>query len=270
MVELQPQRQLTNLLVKQVKSHFVRERKVVFLYRLYLNDVFRKHKVKMIKPLIASLGLLLAGCSQQFQDLNATFNEAMFGDADVTTTVEYMQELPYASMYAEINDQGKIFMVLAFVGRNPKTGVEQLKWMSSDNALFVTENGRVVQTLLLPYENLSGLSVNSENSVVPDFDIGGASKEQQWQSTYDWQPNYRFGYSANIVRTYVSQEIIQTPLATFETYKFVEQVVFPELGQQIENEYWVDVHGKVVKTIQYLGPDMTRLELTLLKSYQAN
>lgn len=224
----------------------------------------------MIKPFIVSLGLLLAGCSQQFQDLNATFNEAMFGDADVSTTAEYIQELPYASIYAQINDQGKIFMVLAFVGQNPETGAEQLKWMSSDKAMIVTENGRVVQTLLLPYENLSGLTVKPTNALIPNFDVSAEPKAQQWQVTYDWQPDYRFGYSANIVRTYVNKETVQTPLASIETSKFIEQVSYPALGEQIENEYWVNSQGKVVKTVQYLGPDMTRLELTLLKPYQAN
>jgi hypothetical protein len=224
----------------------------------------------MMKPLIASLGLLLAGCSQQFQDLNATFNEAMFGDADVSTTAEYIQDLPYASIYAQINDQGKIFMVLAFVGQNPDTGAEQLMWMSSDKAMIVTENGRVVQTLLLPHENLSGLTAKPTNALVPNFDLSLEPKAQRWQATYDWQPDYRFGYSANIVRTYVNQETVQTPLAAIETSKFIEQVSYPALGEKIENEYWVNSQGKVVKTVQYLGPDMTRLELTLLKPYQAN
>ncbi|GMM89484.1 YjbF family lipoprotein [Vibrio fortis] len=224
----------------------------------------------MMKPLIASLGLFLAGCSQQFQDLNATFNEAMFGDADVSTTAEYIQDLPYASIYAQINDQGKIFMVLAFVGQNPKTGAEQLKWMSSDKAMIVTENGRVVQTLLLPYENLSSLATKPTNALVPSFDLSTNPKAQRWQATYDWQPDYRFGYSANIVRSYVNQETVHTPLAAIETSKFIEQVSYPALGEQVENEYWVNSQGKVVKTVQYLGPDMTRLELTLLKPYQAN
>ena len=224
----------------------------------------------MIKPLITSLGLLLAGCSQQFQDLNATFNEAMFGDADVSTTAKYIQDLPYASIYAQIEDQGKIFMVLAFVGQNPETGAEQLKWMSSDKAMIVTENGRVVQTLLLPYENLSGLTVRPTNALIPNFDLSAQPKTQQWQATYDWQPAYRFGYSADVVRTYVNQETVQTPLAAIETSKFIEQVSYPALGEKIENEYWVNNQGKVVKTVQYLGPDMTRLELTLLKPYQAN
>lgn len=224
----------------------------------------------MFKPLIVSLGLLLSGCSQQFQDLNATFNEAIFGDADVSTTAEYIQDLPYASIYAEINDQGKIFMVLAFVGQNPVTGAEQLKWMSSDKAMIVTENGRVVQTLLLPYENLSGLTVKPANALVPSFDLSVTPKAQEWQATYDWQPDYRFGYSANIVRTYLNEETIQTPIANIEARKFVEQISYPALGQDIENQYWVNKKGQVVKTVQYLGPEMTRLELTLLKPYQAN
>ncbi|MDH5918942.1 YjbF family lipoprotein [Vibrio splendidus] len=224
----------------------------------------------MIKPLIVFLGLLVTGCSQQFQDLNSTFNEALIGDADVSTTAEYIQDLPYASIYAEINDQGKIFMVLAFVGQNPVTGAEQLKWMSSDKAMIVTENGRVVQTLLLPYENLSGLTVKPVNALVPSFDLSATPKAQEWQATYDWQPDYRFGYSANIVRTYISDETVQTPIANIEARKFVEQIRYPALGQDIENQYWVNNKGQVVKTVQYLGPEMTRLELTLLKPYQTN
>ena len=101
----------------------------------------------MLKPLIISLGLFLAGCSQQFQDVNSTFDEAFFGSSDVELSKEYIQNLPYSSIYAEVNDQGKIFMVLAYVGENPQTGAEQLKWMSSDKAMIVTENGRIVQTL---------------------------------------------------------------------------------------------------------------------------
>ncbi|PMG75377.1 YjbF family lipoprotein [Vibrio lentus] len=234
----------------------------------------------MLKPLIVSLGLFLAGCSQQFQDVNSTFDEAFFGSSDVELSKEYIQTLPYSSIYAEVNDQGKIFMVLAYVGENPQTGAEQLKWMSSDKAMIVTENGRIVQTLLLPYENLSGLAFqplntfSSGNSSSPDsssaFDVSANPGAQKWQAVYDWQPNYRFGYKANITRTYAGNEKVETPLASIDTKKFQEKINFPMLDQDITNEYWVDSKGKVVKTIQYLGPDMTRLELTVLKHYQSN
>ncbi|WP_261885133.1 YjbF family lipoprotein [Vibrio pomeroyi] len=234
----------------------------------------------MLKPLIISLGLFLAGCSQQFQDVNSTFDEAFFGSSDVELSKEYIQNLPYSSIYAEVNDQGKIFMVLAYVGENPQTGAEQLKWMSSDKAMIVTENGRIVQTLLLPYENLSGLvfqpldAYSSANSSSPSsssaFDVSENPGPQKWQAVYDWQPNYQFGYKANITRTYAGNQTVETPLASIDTKKFQEKINFPMLEQEITNEYWVDSNGKVVKTIQYLGPDMTRLELTILKHYQSN
>ncbi|MEZ9361672.1 YjbF family lipoprotein [Vibrio cyclitrophicus] len=234
----------------------------------------------MLKPLIISLGLFLAGCSQQFQDVNSTFDEAFFGSSDVELSKEYIQNLPYSSIYAEVNDQGKIFMVLAYVGENPQTGAEQLKWMSSDKAMIVTENGRIVQTLLLPYENLSGLAFqplntfssgnNSSAGSSSAFDVSANPRAQKWQVVYDWQPNYRFGYKANITRTYAGNETVETPLASIDTKKFQEKIQFPMLEQDITNEYWVDSKGKVVKTIQYLGPDMTRLELTVLKHYQSN
>ncbi|CAK1796311.1 group 4 capsule polysaccharide lipoprotein GfcB/YjbF [Vibrio crassostreae] len=234
----------------------------------------------MLKPLIISLGLFLAGCSQQFQDVNSTFDEAFFGSSDVELSKEYIQTLPYSSIYAEVNEQGKIFMVLAYVGENPQTGAEQLKWMSSDKAMIVTENGRIVQTLLLPYENLSGLAFqpldeySSANNSSPHyssaFDVSANPGAQKWQAVYDWQPNYRFGYKANITRTYAGNQTVETPLASIDTKKFQEKINFPMLEQEMTNEYWVDSKGKVVKTIQYLGPDMTRLELTVLKHYQSN
>ncbi|WP_032554368.1 YjbF family lipoprotein [Vibrio splendidus] len=230
--------------------------------------------------LLLFTALLLTACSQKAKDFNATFDAAFFGSSDVELSKEYIQTLPYSSIYAEVNDQGKIFMVLAYVGKNPQTGAEQLKWMSSDKAMIVTENGRIVQTLLLPYENLSGLAFHplntfsSANSSSPDsssvFDVSVNPGAKKWQAVYDWQPNYRFGYKANITRTYAGNETVETPLASIDTKKFQEKVNFPMLEQEMTNAYWVDNKGQVVKTIQYLGPDMTRLELTMLKPYQSN
>ncbi|EGU40432.1 putative outer membrane lipoprotein [Vibrio splendidus ATCC 33789] len=242
---------------------------------LYLVLIFMNKTI-----LLLFTALLLTACSQKAKDFNATFDAAFFGSSDVELSKEYIQTLPYSSIYAEVNDQGKIFMVLAYVGKNPQTGAEQLKWMSSDKAMIVTENGRIVQTLLLPYENLSGLAFHplntfsSANSSSPDsssvFDVSVNPGAKKWQAVYDWQPNYRFGYKANITRTYAGNETVETPLASIDTKKFQEKVNFPMLEQEMTNAYWVDNKGQVVKTIQYLGPDMTRLELTMLKPYQSN
>ncbi len=208
------------------------------------------------------LSFTLFGCSQKFQDVNATAYEVLLGNDDVQITTSEIQNLPYSSMFVKMNDQGKIFMVLAYAEANPETQVQQLKWMSSDRAMITTENGRIVQTLLLPYENL----VSIENNA-PNFDVSANPKSQQWQSRYDWQPEYRFGYIANIVRSYVESEIVTTPLTSIQTKKYIETVNFPALEAEIENTYWVDANGRVVKTMQSIGPSMTHLELTIVKDF---
>ncbi|MBW3697581.1 YjbF family lipoprotein [Vibrio sp. T187] len=207
--------------------------------------------------------LLLVGCSQQFQDVNSTFLEYWNGGDDIVLSSDSIAELPYSSAYVEINGQGQIFMVLAFAEVDTNTGSLQLKWMSSDRVLIVTENGRVVETLQLPYENLVAMRNNA-----PAFDLSAEPKSQTWRSRYDWQPDYRFGYHANVTRTYLNDELIITPLNSIETQKFSEKIDFPSLGQTIENLFWVNESGQVVKTIQYLGPDMTKIEMTILKDFK--
>lgn len=218
---------------------------------------------KLLTPFFLSCTLLMIGCSKQFQDVNSTFKEYWNGSDDIVLTPEIISELPYASAYVEINEQGQIFMVLAFAEANPDTGALQLKWMSSDRVMIVTENGRVVETLKLPYENLVSM-ING----APAFDSSLKGAQKKWQSFYDWQPNYRFGYSAEVTREYVGDEVTVTPLETIKTQKFVEKNYFPKLEQEFENQFWVSQTGKVVKAIQYLGPEMTKIEITVLKGFK--
>ncbi len=81
---------------------------------------------------------LLSGCSQRFQDVNSTLDEALFGFDDFTHAQEHVADLPYASMYVRINQGPQLFMVLAYAETNPVTGNTQLKWFSSDNAMITT------------------------------------------------------------------------------------------------------------------------------------
>lgn len=46
-----------------------------------------------------------------------------------------------------------------------------------------------------------------------------------------------------------------------------KSVEFPSLSETVENLYWVDGDGQVVKTRQHLGPNMAPIELTILKGY---
>lgn len=209
--------------------------------------------VLKLKLIFLVVTLLLAGCSQRFQDVNATLSEAILGADDVVMTPEQIKELPYASAYVRINDGPQIFVVLAFAEPNTQTGVTQYKWMSADRAVIVTEAGRIVKTIGLYGDNLAGVNRRQQT-------------QSSWHVTYDWMPQYRYGYHGIALQTPSGEEKLTTPVKQYETQKIIETVKFDAIDSQIVNTYWKDINtDRVIKSIEQLGPEMTTIELTLLK-----
>ncbi|WP_140217242.1 YjbF family lipoprotein, partial [Vibrio parahaemolyticus] len=85
-----------------------------------------------------------------FTDVSATVKEAYNNYVDVELSSQEIQDIPYASAYLKIGNQKQVFVVLAFAEDNPITGVTQLKWVSADKSMIVTENGRIIKTIGLP------------------------------------------------------------------------------------------------------------------------
>lgn len=210
--------------------------------------------------LLVAILSLLAGCSQKFQDVNATMHEAFFGFDDINMTQVQVAELDYASIYARINHGPKIFMVLALVDTNSITGNSQLKWMSSDGAIITTENGRVVKTTALPGVNLVGLS-SSTHLATPNKEV------TSWNSEYDWQPGYHYSKNAQVESFPVGIKTLSSLLWIRPTYQVREIITFSDTQQQMQSDYWVDKQGKVVKSKQWLVPDELFIEIEALKPY---
>ncbi|MGR5134787.1 YjbF family lipoprotein [Vibrio alfacsensis] len=211
-------------------------------------------KLGMI-PAVAFV-ILLSGCSQRFESVNDTVKEAFFGFDDVNMTTEQIEQLPYASAYFRINDGPQIFMVLAFAEKNPENNQVQLKWLSSDKAMIVTEQGRIVKTLNLPESNLAERT---------NLD-GPWQQTSESRSRYDW-PKSNYGFNAVSDFSPQGKETVQTPTWTKELTVWEESVSFAALNDRIKNTYWVDANNDVLKSIQYLGPNMTRIEFSILKPY---
>lgn len=205
-----------------------------------------------------SICLVLSGCTQRFQDTNATIKEAFLGFENVEMSREQVATLPYASAYARINGGHRIFLVLAYTEKNPTTGVIQNKWMSSDKAMIVTENGRVVKTLFLPDTNL--VSISSSSTIPkPSSNIG------IWKAQYDWQPDYNFGHQAHIESRLVKDEWVESLLWSKQTQLIEETVKLDGHANSVANHYWIDGEGKVVKSAQWAVPDQLHIELETLK-----
>ncbi|AVH27265.1 MULTISPECIES: YjbF family lipoprotein [Vibrio] len=222
-------------------------------------NIFRTSK--WIQPLLALplLGLLF-GCTQKFNDVSATVQEAYSNYIDVEMTPEEINAVPYASAYLKLGNQKQVFVVLAFAEQNPLNGKIQLKWVSADKAMIVTENGHIVKTIGLQNGDLAGIYGD-----VPDFSSDSASVN--FALSYDWATQYRYGFPVNVTRSYSGQETLITPISNAMTDVYKEVVEFSSLSQSVENYYWVNEQGQVVKTLQYLGPNMIPVELTILKGY---
>ncbi len=212
------------------------------------------HRQFLILPIIS----LMVGCTQKFNDVSATVQEAYGNYIDIELTAQEIETVPYASAYLKIGNQKQVFVVLAFAEQNPVTGKTQLKWVSADKAMVVTENGHIVKSLKLPNDNIAGVY-----GQVPAYNAANT----EYHLSYDWQEKYRYGFPAHITRTYLGKEMVTTPISSTSTDVYRESVVFPSLSQTVENFYWVDDEGKVVKSRQHLGPNMVPIELTILKGY---
>ncbi|WP_260260024.1 YjbF family lipoprotein [Vibrio intestinalis] len=218
-----------------------------------------KHSTSILS---LSLLFIISGCSQKSSDSFATAYEAAFGGSDVVLDKETLSQIPYASSYFKINNGPQVFMVLAYAEINPDTGNTQLKWMSSDSAMIVTENGRVTKTLNLPEFNLSGLYTDLlKNSFVSNPVAGKA--------IYDWQPNYSFNTHANINLSYSGDEILQSTLWS-KTTKIWQESITDSNKNRYQNTYWVDNSGTVVKSHQWAIPGKLFIEQEILKTYLAN
>ncbi|MCX8765298.1 YjbF family lipoprotein [Vibrio parahaemolyticus] len=205
-------------------------------------------------PLLSSI----FGCTQKFNDVSATVQEAYGNYIDVELTPEEVEAVPYASAYLKIGDQKQVFVVLAFAEPNPLTGNTQLKWVSADKAMVVTENGHIVKTIGLQTTNLAGIYGN-----IPAY----STPSTQYALSYDWSDKYRYGFLAKVERALQGKETVITPISSTTTDVYTEIVTFISLEKSVENQYWVNGKGEVVKTRQHLGPNMVPVELTILKGY---
>ncbi|WP_440878387.1 YjbF family lipoprotein [Vibrio natriegens] len=220
-------------------------------------NIFRTIKWKRLLVILSVLSLMF-GCTQKFNDVSATVQEAYGNYIDVELSQLEIEAVPYASAYLKIGNQKQIFVVLAFADQNPLTGKTQLKWVSSDKAMVVTENGHIVKTVNLQNNNIAGVY-----GQIPAY----TPTNTEYLISYDWEEQYRYGFPAHITRTYQGKDVVTTPISTTSADVYREFVEFPSLSETVENFYWVDDKGQVVKTLQYLGPNMLPIELTILKGY---
>ncbi|WP_417528922.1 YjbF family lipoprotein [Marinomonas shanghaiensis] len=234
--------------------------------------------------------LTLTGCSANFKSsLNSA--KAVIG-LDNAITPEYITSLPYASTLVTVNDTRPVLLILTFVDYNPITQAYRLTWLSKDSGSIVTENGRIIHTTGFTNDNLETLASTSApiaNNMASHFDnesfdinsmvtdhfgsmIPKPSSTALWSARYDWSPGYRYGFTAQVTSRSLGMDTVITDLWQQNAEQIAETVTFNNLDAHFTNLFWLTpatptVRPFVVKSIQYLGPNMDKVKMLMVKPF---
>lgn len=232
----------------------------------------RIHK-KLLSLLTISIVLVnTIACSQRISALNDTLKLAFIGDKDTQLSEQQVNNIPYASIYARIDDIPQAFIVLALAEPKftltlpPTPAITELKWLSADKAMLVTINGRLVRTSNLLTGDLIAVESNEPDPILLGLHLDSTPKT--WTRTIDWQPGYHFGYRVNSHFSFIAKENILINDTPTQALHYLESVSVDNLNIQYQNEFWlIPETGHVIKSRQKIAPNQPFIEITLLKPF---
>ncbi len=225
----------------------------------------------MLKSFFYSFGYVvfffLVGCSQDSQDLSATFHSAFLGAEETNITPETVSKIPYASMYARLGENSQALLILGWVEQSTlSSGAVRLKWVSAEKEMIATEAGRIVKTSGLKEGNLVRLQASAPDPL--SLGILKNTTPKVWHYTLSWQPGYHIGYAAISHFTIGQVEEVELPNGHHSLQQIKETVEIPVLDKKYTNSYWLDpVKGQVVASEQYIFPGSERFHLSVGKVF---
>jgi hydroxymethylpyrimidine pyrophosphatase-like HAD family hydrolase len=205
--------------------------------------------IKKTYPMLIAC-LSVASCSFiSFSDSIPLVKTAIFGYPNVPITENDYANREFSFVIAYF-EKGPM---TTFVLSESNNGI--MKWVGSDGAIIFTKSGEVIKTLGLDhdYEALDK-SFNLLNK-----DLGGSYYVQLRN------PSGFFLYQSNIKQ--LKKEIIDIQYKSINVSKYVETVFVEKLNLDLENYYWVDENGTVVKSMQHLNPKLPPLTIEYFYKY---
>jgi hypothetical protein len=202
---------------------------------------------------------VLTGCDH-FPVLNrahTAFDFAMFGQPDVPISRVDIDKLPYASIRAKMGRSGKVLMILGRYDGN------DLHWISADNAVIATRNGRIVKTV--------GLKNDIRETRFPDPDPIALGAHKLTQPAIhirlvDFLAEQHFSVIVKSVLQRTRRENITILEREYDTFVIREDNEVEQLGWSYTNVFWVDADtGFVWRSIQYFSPSLPPIEIDILK-----
>jgi len=187
--------------------------------------------------------LFLSSCSFiSFSDAIPLFRAAIFDPPKVIITKEEFDSRAYSFIVAQFEDGPGAIMTLSNIDEN---GV--LEWVSAENQLIYTRNGKIILTdgLLHDFQYLDWNGENWENKAIYP------SKRLVKLKNPDAIVEHLIDIE------YLEAEDLELQFKSINSaQKIREKIVINRLKWEAENYYWLNDQALVIKTIQTLNPKL--------------
>lgn len=204
---------------------------------------------------IITVSLLLQACSANLTGMGKSLWNNVTGRDGVSLTDDEIHNMPYASQYMTLNHGPQLFVVLAF----SEDG--QQKWVTQDQAVVITQHGRLIKTTglgdnLLQVGNLDADPLKAPGQI---RDGAGWTRVMGWtehqqvryataRSQFHWQGSESLKTGSDITAVRVLEETVTTDRASWT------------------NRYWIDSDGQIRRSEQMLGADYYPVTTQLIKA----
>ena len=209
--------------------------------------------------LTGGAALVLSGCTLPpvISSLATIVRVGALGVADAAFTNEYVAKLPYATISAKIGRGQRSLLVLA------RRDGPDLHWISSDRAVLVTRNGRLVRALGVA----GGVDLRDTAEIAADpvasesFSFPG-----RWMRVVDLGQGHTYGIPIESTFTIRGREVTAILDHQFDTLHVTEQSDAVGMRWRFTNEFWFDfTTGFCWKSIQHFAPDVAPVAIEVLK-----
>ncbi len=221
-------------------------------------------------PILVAV-LLLAGCTQRYNDLFEAYKTAIEGSDHVSFSADHINSIPYASMYITAGKAPRAFVALAYA--TPATPILShlgsneplLTWHFEDSNYVVTQGARMIATKSFVEADVINLFSDQIDPVAQ------ATLDVKQGDTYQWTGSWGSYFQYTHQATYLVKEPtnIDSPFGTLEVDVIEEQVYLPALDRRYTNIYYLDkITKKVMMSKQYIAPGLAPVIIQMLKPFR--
>lgn len=208
----------------------------------------------------AALLLALSSCSGTYHAYKDTLKLAFTTQPDASLSLAEVAQAKFDYLYVTHGDRPQSVMALMFIEQ------DQLKWISADEAMLITNKGRIVKTLGFNNDLLNVASATTD----PIANWQQISQQTSWTRLVDWSAG-EYGYSVNstfAIQTGQSLRFFQRDIAVTKVIEYLSYDAasnYLRFDQDWQNVYWFDAKsGVLLQSQQQLAPFTEPMQLTFI------